>query len=34
VKDVIKKVQEGAPELGRYLEAATKTGNFCVFRPI
>jgi hypothetical protein len=34
IRDVVKKVQEEAPELGRYLEAATKTGNYCVFRPI
>jgi hypothetical protein len=34
IRDVVKKVQEEAPELGRYLEAATKTGNYCVFLPI
>jgi hypothetical protein len=34
IRDIVKKVQEEAPELGRYLEASTKTGNFCVFRPL
>lgn len=34
VRDVIRRVTEHSPELGRHLEATVKTGMLCSYRPI
>jgi hypothetical protein len=33
IRDVIRRVSEQAPEIGRYLENTVKTGTYCCFRP-
>jgi hypothetical protein len=34
IRDLIKRVSEQAPELGRYLENTIKTGSYCAYRPM
>jgi tetratricopeptide (TPR) repeat protein len=34
IRDMIKRVSEQAPELGRYLENTIKTGTYCAYRPM
>jgi hypothetical protein len=34
VREVIRRVAEQAPDLGRHLEATLKTGTYCAYRPI
>jgi hypothetical protein len=34
LKDVIRRVEEQDPALGRYLAAAVKTGTWCSFAPV
>jgi hypothetical protein len=34
VREVIRRVAEQSPELGRYLEATIKTGTYCSYRPM
>jgi hypothetical protein len=34
IRDVVRRVAEQAPELGRYLENTTKTGAYCSYRPM
>jgi tetratricopeptide (TPR) repeat protein len=34
IRDMIKRVSERAPELGRYLENTIKTGSSCAYRPM
>jgi tetratricopeptide (TPR) repeat protein len=34
IRDMIKRVSEQAPELGRYLENTIKTGSYCAYRPM
>jgi hypothetical protein len=33
VKEAIKKIEEGAPALGRHLLMTVQTGSFCAYRP-
>jgi tetratricopeptide (TPR) repeat protein len=34
IRDLIKRVSEQEPELGRYLENTIKTGSYCAYRPM
>jgi tetratricopeptide (TPR) repeat protein len=34
IRDMIRRVSEQAPELGRYLENTIKTGTYCAYRPM
>ncbi|MFL5304669.1 MAG: ATP-binding protein [Polyangia bacterium] len=34
IREVIRRVAEQAPELGRHLEATLKTGTYCSYRPM
>jgi hypothetical protein len=34
IRDVVRRVEEQSPELGRRLDATLKTGLFCVYKPI
>jgi hypothetical protein len=34
LRDVLQRVEEQDPALGRYLAATVKTGTFCVFSPL
>src|SRR5204863_9496179 len=33
LKDAIRKIEEGAPALGRHLAMTVQTGTFCCYRP-
>jgi hypothetical protein len=33
IKDALRKIEEGAPDLGRHLVMCIRTGSFCVYHP-